>query len=155
MTTHSSVFAWGILDRGAWCSDICGATQSRTRLKQLSSRSSSSSMCQILSQMQKIQTKKQADKLIITQTRWCEENCPSVLPCGHEPAFWGRGVPPSWPASQDPGLFQYMLPHPTFSPKNSLPLPWEQEGKGLICKPFREVRENTHIPSCFTKIGRT
>ena len=42
-------------DQGAWWAAVYGVTQSRTQLKQLSS--SSSSMCQILSQMQKIQTK--------------------------------------------------------------------------------------------------
>ena len=37
MATHSSVLAWNLRDRGAWWAAIYGVTQSRTRLKQLSS----------------------------------------------------------------------------------------------------------------------
>ena len=45
MATCSSVLAWRIpgRDRGAWWAAVCGVTQSRTRLKWLSSSSSSSS----------------------------------------------------------------------------------------------------------------
>ena len=45
MATHSSVLAWRIPGtRGAWWAAICGVAQSRTRLKRLSSSSSSSSV---------------------------------------------------------------------------------------------------------------
>ena len=38
MATHSSILAWRVpMDRGAWWAAVHGATQSRTRLKQLSS----------------------------------------------------------------------------------------------------------------------
>ena len=41
MATHSSIFAWRIpMDRGAWWAAVHGVTQSRTRLKPLSSSSS-------------------------------------------------------------------------------------------------------------------
>ena len=40
MATHSSVLAWRIpRNRGAWWASVYGVTQSRTRLKQLSSSS--------------------------------------------------------------------------------------------------------------------
>ena len=43
MATHASVLAWRIPGTGgAWWAAVCGVTQSRTRLKQLSSSSSSS-----------------------------------------------------------------------------------------------------------------
>ena len=41
MATQSSVLAWRIPDRGAWWAAVYGVAQSRTRLKQLSSSSSS------------------------------------------------------------------------------------------------------------------
>ena len=48
MATHSSVLAWRIPGRGAWWAAVCGVAQSRTRLKRLSSSSSSSgSLCHI------------------------------------------------------------------------------------------------------------
>ena len=40
MATHSSVLAWRIPGGGAWWAAVYGVTQSRTRLKQLSSSSS-------------------------------------------------------------------------------------------------------------------
>ena len=40
MATHSSVLAWRIPGMGAWWAAVYGVTQSRTRLKQLSSSSS-------------------------------------------------------------------------------------------------------------------
>ena len=41
MTTHSSILAWRIPGtRGAWGAAVYGVTQSRTRLKRLSSSSS-------------------------------------------------------------------------------------------------------------------
>ena len=44
MATHSSVLAWRIpMDGGAWLAAIYGVAQSRTRLKRLSSSSTSSS----------------------------------------------------------------------------------------------------------------
>ena len=36
MATHSSIRAWRIRSRGAWRASVNGVTQSRTRLKQLS-----------------------------------------------------------------------------------------------------------------------
>ena len=39
MATHSSVLAWRIPDGGAWWAARCGVSQSRTRLKRLSSSS--------------------------------------------------------------------------------------------------------------------
>ena len=41
MATPSSVLAWRIPGTGAWWAAVCGAAQSRTRLKHLSSSSSS------------------------------------------------------------------------------------------------------------------
>ena len=42
MATHSSILAWRIsMERGAWWAAVYGAAQSRTRLKRLSSSSSS------------------------------------------------------------------------------------------------------------------
>ena len=38
MATHSSVFAWRTRDGGAWWAAVSGVAQSRTQLKQLSSR---------------------------------------------------------------------------------------------------------------------
>ena len=46
MAAHSSVLAWRIRDRGAWWAANYGVTQSRTRLKQLSS------ICQALGTFQ-------------------------------------------------------------------------------------------------------
>ena len=40
MATHSSVLAWRIPGTGAWWAAVYGVTQSRTRLKRLSSSSS-------------------------------------------------------------------------------------------------------------------
>ena len=40
MATHSSVLAWRISGMGAWWAAVYGVTQSRTRLKRLSSSSS-------------------------------------------------------------------------------------------------------------------
>ena len=49
MATHSSVLAWRITkDGGAWWAAIYGVAQSWTRLKQLSSSSSSSIKLHIL-----------------------------------------------------------------------------------------------------------
>ena len=48
MATHSSVLAWRIPGmRGAWWATVHGVTQSRTRLKRISSSSSSSSSSRI------------------------------------------------------------------------------------------------------------
>ena len=41
MATHSSVLAWRIRDGGAWWAAVYGVAQSQTRLKRLSSSSSS------------------------------------------------------------------------------------------------------------------
>ena len=41
MATHSSVLAWRIPGTGAWWAAVYGVAQSRTRLKRLSSSSSS------------------------------------------------------------------------------------------------------------------
>ena len=41
--THFSVLPWRIPGTGAWWATVCGVTQSWTRLKRLSTRSSSSS----------------------------------------------------------------------------------------------------------------
>ena len=47
MATHSSVLAWRIPGRGTWWTAVYGVVQSRTRLKRLSSSSSSSALiCQ-------------------------------------------------------------------------------------------------------------
>ena len=42
MAAHSSVLAWRIPGTGAWWAAVCGAAQSQTRLKRLSSSSSPS-----------------------------------------------------------------------------------------------------------------
>ena len=44
MATHSSVLAWRIPGTGAWWAAVYGVTQSQTRLKQLSSSSSLSTV---------------------------------------------------------------------------------------------------------------
>ena len=44
MATHSSVLAWRIRDGGAWWAAVYGVAQSRTRLKRLSSSSSTLSI---------------------------------------------------------------------------------------------------------------
>ena len=44
MATHSSVLAWRIPGMGAWWAAVYGVAQGRTRLKRLSSSSSSSSI---------------------------------------------------------------------------------------------------------------
>ena len=44
METHSSVLAWRIPGTGAWWAAVYGVAQSRTRLKRLSSSSSSPCM---------------------------------------------------------------------------------------------------------------
>ena len=44
MATHSSVLAWRIPGTGAWWAAVYGVAQSWTRLKRLSSSSSSSSL---------------------------------------------------------------------------------------------------------------
>ena len=49
MATHSSVLAWRIPGTGgAWWAAVYGVAQSRTRLKRLSSSSSSSFSCLLL-----------------------------------------------------------------------------------------------------------
>ena len=48
MATHSSLLAWRISDRGAWWAAVYGVTQSRTRLKRLSSSSRDKLLCQVL-----------------------------------------------------------------------------------------------------------
>ena len=48
MATHSSILAWRISDRGAWWAAVYGVTQSRTRLKRLSSSSRDKLLCQVL-----------------------------------------------------------------------------------------------------------
>ena len=51
MATHPSVLAWRIPGtRGAWWAAVCGVTQSRTRLKRLSSSSSIDLISQVLMQ---------------------------------------------------------------------------------------------------------
>ena len=50
MATHSSILAWRIPGTGAaWWAAVYGVTQSRTRLKRLSSSSSSSIISSVLS----------------------------------------------------------------------------------------------------------
>ena len=49
MTTHSSILAWRIPGTGeAWWAAVYGVAQSRTRLKRLSSSSSSSSIIRVV-----------------------------------------------------------------------------------------------------------
>lgn len=75
-------------------------------------------------------TNKQEDRT----KKMSEENSPSVLPCGHEPGFWGSGVPPSWPASQGSaprvlGSSDTMSPHPAFSLSEKLNSPSLRAGR--------------------------
>ena len=151
MATHSSVLAWRIPGTGEPGGlPSMGSHRVGHNWSKLAAAAAAAACARYSARCRRYRSKTSRQTNHYTnKVMWGE--LPFMLPCGREPAFLGRGVPPSWPASQDPGLFQYMLPHPTFSLKNSLPLPWEQEGKGLICKPFREVRENINIPSCFTK----
>ena len=55
MATHSSVLAWRIPGTGAWWAAVYGVAQSRTRLKRLSSSSSSNSAYKLNKQGDNIQ----------------------------------------------------------------------------------------------------
>ena len=63
MATHSSVLAWRIPGTGAWWAAVYGVAQSRTRLKRLSSSSSSMTSYKLGGRKNQVEAESEEDLL--------------------------------------------------------------------------------------------
>lgn len=109
-------------------------------------------MCQVVSEMPKVQGDEDwqmgKQKWIGKQTGGCEETAPQCFPVAMNLPSWTMGslLLGRLPGDRLPGPRTLLI---ELSLNNQLSLPWGQERKGIIFKPFREVEEDINILSCY------